>query len=592
MHRQGQYEFLPVLVVAGSSWNRRAERLLADDGFRLVVCSTAEETWRRLAEDSFELVVFARHVPDCEDQVFVERLHDFLTADKPTRLLLSRPLGDRVESLGAEGAVPVLHFHNTASLLRAMHRAAREVISEALQQTEQRYRHLLDTTTDSILIADADTGQIMDANTRVQQLLGYSLSQLQQMRQWEVHPPEERLRYRQLYEHQLRGGRGLVSELNVLHRSGRRIPVEIHCSEREFGGLRLIHSILKNVTERKRSEQALRMSDERFRQLTESIDEVFWLIDQRTEAVLYVSPAFESIWGRPCAVVQARPAARYEVIHEDDRQRVASSFQQRAVAGRYDEQYRILRSDGEVRWIRERAFPITDARGSVYRVATVAVDITQQRRVQDELRMRDMELAHVARLSTMGELVAELAHEINQPLYAITNYANACRNILQSQPPDAENHLRQWTDQIAEQANRAGDIIRRIGRFVRKDAGQEELLHVNALINDAVRLVELEIRSNEVFVELHLDDELPHVSVNKLLLEQVLVNLIQNAIDAMREINPPNRRLTIRTCSGPPAQVAVSISDTGTGIQGADPGRLFEPFYSTKQHGLVLGLAI
>jgi PAS domain-containing protein len=181
---------LPVLVVAGSSWNRRAERLLADDGFQLVVCSTAEAAWRRLAEDSFELVVFARHVPDCEDQVFVERMHDFLTADKPTRLLLSRPLGDRVESLGAEGAVPVLHFHNTVSLLRAMHRAAREVVSEALQQTEQRYRHLLDTTTDSILIADADTGQIMDANTRVQQLLGYSLSQLQQMRQWEVHPPE------------------------------------------------------------------------------------------------------------------------------------------------------------------------------------------------------------------------------------------------------------------------------------------------------------------------------------------------------------------------------------------------------------------
>lgn len=232
-----------------------------------------------------------------------------------------------------------------------------------------------------------------------------------------------------------------------------------------------------------------------------------------------------------------------------------------------------------------------DDRHFLQAVANVLADVIERTRAEDEARQRQSQLAHVMRLNTMGKMVSELAHEINQPLYAIANYAAACREVMKTQSLAIPDELRQWMQQISDQANRAGEILRRLGEFVRKDAPRRAVVSLNTLIRNVAGLVEIDARVNEVQLQLELDDESPQVTVDRVQIEQVIVNLVVNAIEAMQGTELRNRVVVIRTRVDA-AQVLVEVQDAGNGVDDEEFAHLFDAFFTTKPTGMGMGLSI
>jgi C4-dicarboxylate-specific signal transduction histidine kinase len=219
-----------------------------------------------------------------------------------------------------------------------------------------------------------------------------------------------------------------------------------------------------------------------------------------------------------------------------------------------------------------------------------ARDITAVRRAEQESRQHQAELVHVCRLSTMGEVATGMAHELNQPLSAIVNYANGCSRRLQSNVGQRQE-LVDAMGQITNQAQRAGEIIRRLRALVGKQPPIRSRVDLNYLVREVCTFVEFETGKMDLVIELDLEPgEIP-VDVDLVQIEQVLLNLVRNALDALQEVSPDARRLTVRTVSlGEDAEVAVQ--DTGPGIEPERMQSLFEPFYTTKESGMGMGLPI
>ncbi len=339
--------------------------------------------------------------------------------------------------------------------------------------------------------------------------------------------------------------------------------------------------------------QALRESEARYRLLADHSSD---LISRHSPdgRWCYVSPASRAILGyHPDELVGLDP---FEFIHGDDRGRMMLVMQNMLTSGQpVSAVFRIRRADGEYIWIESRGTAVADSQsGQVTEFISISRDMTEQIEADRQIRLREADLAHAERLSTMGQMASEMAHELNQPLYAIANFAQACLERLQ-QPPEAANSqadLRRWVDQIAQQARRAGDVVRRIAQFVRKGELDPELLDLNQRIRDASVLLEFGSRNKGICVEYALAADLPPVFADRLLIEQVLLNLVRNGVESMDETQAPRRRLHIRTFAAETGQVGVAVSDCGRGIAAEDLDRLFEPYFTTKPDGTGMGLAI
>ena len=219
------------------------------------------------------------------------------------------------------------------------------------------------------------------------------------------------------------------------------------------------------------------------------------------------------------------------------------------------------------------------------------VEMEQRRQADQRVRQHQHELAHVARLSTMGEMLAEMAHELNQPLAAIASHSQACTRLVRGTEMNQSELLLSSLDQVNEQATRAAEIIRRLRRFVAKSKPAETLLDLNQVVRDIAALVDVDARSDRVNLRFELAESMPPVSGNRIHIEQVLVNLIRNALEAMRDVPPVRRELTIRT-SVNGARIEVAIIDNGVGIPPEATDRIFDRFYTTKPNGMGMGLAI
>jgi C4-dicarboxylate-specific signal transduction histidine kinase len=193
----------------------------------------------------------------------------------------------------------------------------------------------------------------------------------------------------------------------------------------------------------------------------------------------------------------------------------------------------------------------------------------------------------------MGEMISELAHGINQPLYAIGNFAEACVSTLQVNVPDTRREVLPWMQQILEQTRRVGQIVRRLGRYVRRAPPRRTGLDLNELVQDVIQFLEIDDRWKAVRLTLELDDALPEVSGDRVQIEQVLVNLLLNAVDAMSDLEPEQRAMTVKTSHVDDDWVKVLVRDNGRGIrQDRDLDKIFEPFFTTKPEGMGMGLAI
>ena len=344
------------------------------------------------------------------------------------------------------------------------------------------------------------------------------------------------------------------------------------------------------IAARVQVEYALRDSEERFRQLAEHIREVFWVYGITEERLLYVSPAYEDIWGQPAQGLLERPLGWIDAVHPDDWARAHAAHLAKLESGRFDEEYRIIRSDGAVRWIRDRGFPIHDAAGYVYRIAGLAEDITARKLAEDQLRRQQVELAQTSQLSLAVEMASNLAHNINQPLAAIVAYGQACLGLLRRDRIDPRE-LTSVLDEVVKQGLRAGDIVRHLRDLVRKYPTPQTILDLNALIRTVVHYAELELHWGGATLQLELAERLPAVLANDVQTRLVVLYLMRNAIEAMYETAAGPRSLIVRTILEDPDTVRVTLSDSGPGLGPEAAERLFQPFFSTKPGGMGLGLS-
>lgn len=254
-------------------------------------------------------------------------------------------------------------------------------------------------------------------------------------------------------------------------------------------------------------------------------------------------------------------------------------------------EFRAITLKNRVAWMETHAAPLRDARGNIYALLGITRDITEHKQAEEQARRHQTELARVARLSTMGEMATGIAHELNQPLSAIANFSRGCIRRLRSGGMSPQE-LIVPLEEVCEQAERAGDILRHVRDFVRKREPRLKSLDVNQIVRAVVKFTEHEARHQCTHVRLNLDPLLPKVAADAIMIEQVIVNLVRNAIEAMTEVIPSRREIVIQTRLFESDSVEVEVADTGPGIEGGLIDQVFDQFFTTKPEGVGMGLAI
>ncbi len=276
--------------------------------------------------------------------------------------------------------------------------------------------------------------------------------------------------------------------------------------------------------------------------------------------------------------------------HPDDRQRVRQLLEQVATDGAgFDTKHRLLMPDGAVKYLHVVAHAMSDSSGVVEFIGAVT-DITPAKRADESLRKAQADLAHVNRVTTLGQLAASLAHEINQPIAGASINAHSCLRYLKREQPDLDG-AGQAASRMIRDVNRAADIISRIRRFFRKDAPTQESVDVNEVIREMVVLLSNEITQHSISVRTELAANLPAVLGDRVQLQQVLMNLMINSIDAMKNVEG-TRQLTLNSELGEDKQLLVSVHDTGSGLPMDQPDQIFTAFFTTKSYGTGMGLSI
>lgn len=363
-----------------------------------------------------------------------------------------------------------------------------------------------------------------------------------------------------------------VDELRLLDESAMDIAFALEGFERE----REKHSALERLHE----------SEERFRQLAENIAEVFWITDVATNQILYISPAYEKIWGSPRERLYATSQAWLEAVHPEDRERLRQSAQSSQQVGTFDDEYRIIRPDGGLRWIHARGFPVHNEKGEVYRVAGVAVDLTERRK-NERIAIRSQ------RLESIGTLAGGLAHDLNNALAPILMTVEMLRSNYPAEP--------EMLDTIQASAQRGADMVRQLLTFAKGAEGERVGIQCRHLLLDIEKIIKSTFPKN-IKLEVRHHENLPIVLGDATQLHQVLLNLCVNARDAM----PDGGTLTLKTdaieidgayaAAVPDAKlgyyVMLQVTDTGTGIAPEILDRIFDPFFTTKSPDKGTGLGL
>jgi len=339
---------------------------------------------------------------------------------------------------------------------------------------------------------------------------------------------------------------------------------------------------------RKRAEDELRSSEAKYRLLVDNQTDLIIKLD-RAGRYQFVSPSFCECFGRTERELLGQVFA--PEVHALDREAFAHAYAEvLAPPHRSHVEARLLTADGW-RWLAWSCVGVTGERGEVSEIIASGRDVTERKRAEEQARQHLQSLAHVTRLASMGEMASTIAHEVNQPLTAVLTYSEACIRLLrsgQARPGEAV----EWMERVAAQAERASQIIRQVRTFVRKDEARLVPLQINYLVSEVVRLVQPDARHSSVEIVLGLADGLAPVLADNIQIQQVLVNLVRNAIEAISAAVSPVREVRITTRPGRDAMIEIAVEDSGPGFDATTAARLFEPFFTTKAEGMGIGLSI
>lgn len=351
-----------------------------------------------------------------------------------------------------------------------------------------------------------------------------------------------------------------------------------------------------DITNQKDTEQALRISNERFKLIVENIKEIFWMTEPHSSQMLYVSPAYEEIFKRKVHDLINNPQKWMEYIHPDDIDKVKESFKAQEKGHSTIQEYRIVLPDGAIRWIENRTYPVKDNNNEITSITGISENITERKQYEMELQEKQAQLVHAGRLASLGEMATGLAHEINQPLAGISLIVQEFQKIL-GRRNITDEELNSGLDDLASLVKRMSKTIKHIRTFARQDTLAVAPVVINDSILNAISLLEEQLRLHEISVVKQLDETLPEISGEQNQLEQVWLNLIANARDAVdeKQVQTPDHKkiitISTRYCATSNS-VEILIIDNGTGITRETEERVFEPFYTTKVPGKGTGLGL
>jgi PAS domain S-box-containing protein len=383
------------------------------------------------------------------------------------------------------------------------------------------------------------------------------------------------------------------TDYRIVHPGGevRDIHVVAHPVFNPSGDLFEYVGTVMDVTERKRAEEKLRQSEAYLAEAQKLTHTGSWAWDVAERRALHLSEEWYRIYGFDPEEGMLTWKKREERIHPDDRAAQRQAIE-RAISEKsdYEVEYRLLLPGGAVRHLHSVGHPVLDASGNLVQFVGSSTDITERRQAEEALRQAQADLARISRITTMGELTASLAHEVNQPIAAAVTDANTCLRWLNRDHPDLEE-AREAASRVVKDATRAAEIISRTRLLFKKVNPQWESVDLNEIIREMVALMSGESARYSVSVRTELAAGLPQVMGDRVQLQQVLMNLIINSIEAMKDVHG-TRELTIQSQCGDDGQVLISVSDTGVGLPPQQADQIFNAFFTTKGHGTGMGLRI
>ncbi|MDE2148447.1 MAG: PAS domain S-box protein [Gammaproteobacteria bacterium] len=457
--------------------------------------------------------------------------------------------------------------------------------------SEDRLGALLDAAVDPIVLIDP-AGRITLFNRAAERVFGYAAAEVIGKNVSTLMPAPYRDEHDRYLQRYLRTGTahiiGVGREVIAQRKDGRTFPVDLSVGEFRSGSERGFVGVLRDISLRKQQEQEIHRINEELRLIFDSTPTATTITDHRG-VIVNANRASETLLGyAPEALAGVHHS---ELILDQDRGTVRENFDRlRETGERFQCEVRYLTRSGHALYALLNAGVARDAQGMPLLMVCEIHDRSALFAAAQEVEELHAKLMHVSRIGLLGEMASGIAHEVNQPLAAIASYASAARRMLLGGMSD-QQELATVLDKIAAQSDRAGKVIRGLRNLARKREAVSEPVDCRALIQEVLRLVEFELRAKGLRVLLNLEPVLPVVQGDGVQIQQVVLNLIQNAIEAMGE-SASCDYLEI-TASAPDAGwIEISVSDCGPGLAEGGEARLFEPFFTTKPQGTGLGLSI
>ena len=464
----------------------------------------------------------------------------------------------------------------------------------ALARSEAYSAAIVATAAEGIITLDA-RGRIQSFNRAAEKMFGYKAGEVIGEDVHLLMPEPFREQHDQYVDNYIRTGEshiiGTGREVMAQRRDGSTFPIHLAASEIEVDGERCFTGMIRDISDQRAAEESIRSVERRFRAM----------FDQRLQLVGILSPGgevleanarslafagldreavigrlfWEAPWWSHSAELQQQIRASINAASRGDTIRFEASSQ---------------RVDGEMAVLDYSIRPITDKDGNIVSLVTESHDITEHKQAEEEAKQHRARIAHVTRLSTLGEMAAGIAHEINQPLTAISLFAQAGRRLIEAGDFDRIDEV---CHKLTEHSLRAADVVERMQSLARQSESAKEIIDCNELIESAVKLAESEARIHDIEVRFDKGKSLPSISADVVQIQQVALNLLRNGMEAMLPAQSVKERVvTISTRLAEDGQIHVTVRDNGPGVQNDCIDKLFTPFSTTKKSGMGMGLSI
>jgi PAS domain S-box-containing protein len=466
----------------------------------------------------------------------------------------------------------------------------RKRMEDVLRHSEARLRAIVETTPECVHVIAGD-GTLLSVNAAGAAMAGRSSVALMLGRNfYDLVTPEDRERYRAFNESVCAGQKGFL-EFHIFRLDGECRHLETHAAPlRNDDGTVAQLGVARDITARKQAEARLRESERNLRQLTETIPEMLWSATPEG-AVDYCNARMRDYTGFDAEQVMVDGWTK--LLHPDDVDQAVREWLSCIRTGAsYQVEVRTFHAaDATYRWCMTNARPLLDEHGRILKWYGTVVDMHDWRQAQEELRHTQEKLAYMMRVTTMGELTASIAHEVNQPLSGIITNAGTCLRMLAADPPDVDGACETARRTIRD-ANRASDVIVRLRALFTGKELTTESMDLNEATREVIALSMNELQGHRVVLRPELADDLPLVTANRVQLQQVILNLLRNASDAMVDVHDGPRQLLIRTERDQGDRVRLTVRDVGVGLEPHVMDKLFQAFYTTKSSGMGIGLSV